>query len=125
MSIRYKVHRKYACRLTARRGGVNREMQTTSWLGKWYQKIWFYTEFWLTPVDRRPWTFCMRDWIYRHVPQAVCLIVLFYTGMVALSIWHGTASTVTVAIGSFVLAHLVWGTFWIEGQQEFPEYLGG
>ena len=94
-------------------------------LGRFYLWLWFHTEFWLTPVDRRPFTFIMRDWIFTHIPLAISLIVLFYIGMIVLSIWHGTASTITIAVGSFILAHLVFGTKWIEGQQEEPVYLGG
>ena len=88
-----------------------------------YAWFWFHTEFWLTPVNRRPYTFIMRDWIYRHPELAVLFVVLFYASMIVLSLWHGTISTITIAIGSFILAHLVWGTAWIEGQQEFPEYI--
>jgi len=66
----------------------------------------------------------MRDWIYRNSGVSACLVALFYAGMILLSMWHGTMSTIITAIGSFLLAHLVWGSKWIEGQQEFPEYLG-
>jgi len=99
-------------------------MSSSNWLGSLYCKLWFWSEFWLTPLNRRPYTFIMRDWIYRHNIPAIALILAFYTGMIALSAWHGTASTITVAVGSFVLAHLVWGAGWIEHQQEYPEYLG-
>jgi len=95
-----------------------------NWLGDFYLWFWFHSEFWITPVDRRPYTFIFRDFIYTHVPLSVTLIILFYAGMIVLSIWHGTMSTIIVAVGSFILAHLVFGTKWIEGQQEFPEYLG-
>jgi hypothetical protein len=94
-------------------------------LGEWYQKFWFATEFWLTPLNRRPYTFIMRDWIFTHVMQAGLMIAAFYIGMIVLSFWHGTTSTITMGLGSFLLAHLVWGSKWIEGQQESPEYLGG
>jgi hypothetical protein len=93
-----------------------------NWLGEFYCKFWFATEFWLTPKDRRPYTFIFRDYIYRHNLIASLLILAFYMGMIALSVWHGTASTITIAVGSFLLAHLVWGTAWIEHQQESPEY---
>jgi len=93
-------------------------------LGEWYQKFWFATEFYLTPVNRRPYTFIMRDWIFTHPVLASVLIFLFYAGMIVLSIWHGTASTITTSVGSFLLAHLVWGSKYIEQEQEFPEYLG-
>jgi hypothetical protein len=95
-----------------------------NWLERAYQKLWFATEFWLTPVNRRPYTFIMRDWIYTHITQAVILIVVFYIGMIILSLWHGTISTLLVAFGSALLAHLIWGSAWIENQQEVPEYLG-
>ena len=93
-------------------------------LGRWYSWLWFHSEWYLTPIDRRPFTFIMRDWIFTHVEQAVILIGLFYVGMVILSFWHGTASTITTSIASFVLAHLVFGTKWIENEQEWPTYLG-
>jgi hypothetical protein len=64
----------------------------------------------------------MRDWIYRHTTSAGILVLLFYVSMIVLSLSHGTASTITVSLGSFLLAHLIWGTGWIEGQQEYPEY---
>jgi len=93
-------------------------------LGELYQWFWFRFEFWLTPVNRRPFTFIMRDWIYTHIPQAVTLIIAFYVGMIVLSLWHGTVSTITTSFGSALLAHLVWGSEYIEGQQEYPPYLG-
>ena len=93
-------------------------------LGRFYIWFWFHTEFWLTSIDRRPYTFIFRDFIYRHVSIACTLIGVFYAGMIALSVWHGTAATITVAMGSFLLAHLVWGSKYIEQQQEWPTYLG-
>lgn len=93
-------------------------------IGRFYLWFWFHTEFWLTKIDRRPYTFIMRDWIYTHLNFALVLIAVFYAGMVTLSCWHGTAATITVALGSLLLAHLVWGSTWIEGQQEYPPYLG-
>ena len=92
-------------------------------LGKFYQWFWFHTEFWLTHVDRRPYTFIMRDWMYNHTTFSAALVILFYIGMIVLSLWHGTITAVISALGSFILAHLVWGSKWIEGQQEFPEYI--
>ena len=93
-------------------------------LGRFYLWFWFHTEFWLTPVDRRPYTFMMRDWIYRHVTTSIILITIYYVCIIVLSIWHGTASTITSSLASFLLAHLVWGSKWIEGQQESPDFLG-
>lgn len=94
-------------------------------LGKWYAWLWFRTEFWLTLEGRRPFTFIMRDFIFTNVVLSLILIVLFYAGMVILSFWYGTASTLIVGLGSFVLAHIVWGETWLFSQQEDPEYLGG
>jgi hypothetical protein len=94
-------------------------------LRKLYQWLWFRLEFWLTPLDRRPLTFIFRDWIYPHAGWFALIVFIFYAGMIALSIFgHGTISTILTALGSLVIAHLVWGSAWIEKQQEFPEYLG-
>jgi hypothetical protein len=94
-------------------------------LGKLYLRFWFATEFWLTPVDRRPYTFIFRDWIYRHLNIFLAMVVGFYVIMVVLSVWHGTMATIAGSLCSFLLAHLVWGSEWIEHQQEAPAFLGG
>jgi len=93
-------------------------------IGRWYSWFWFHTEWYLTPINRRPYTFIFRDWLFRNLNIFIVLVALFYIGMLAVSIWYGTTSTIIVAIGSFILAHLIWGSAWIEGQQEYPEYLG-
>ncbi len=93
-------------------------------LGNLYQKIWFYTEFWLTPIDRRPWTFIMRDWIYTHLNLAIGSIATWFLGMIILSIWHGTLATILSIFTGLLTAHLVWGSKYIEQEQEFPTYLG-
>jgi hypothetical protein len=93
-------------------------------MGELYLWFWFHSEFWLTSVDRRPYTFIMRDWLYTHAAVFAAEVGLFYGSMITLSVWHGTAATIVAALGSLLLAHLVWGTKWIEGQQEVPEYLG-
>jgi len=93
-------------------------------LGRIYQWLWFRGEFWLTPINRRPLTFIFRDWIYRHVLAFIILVFLFYAAIITLSVWHGTASTIITSLCSLVLAHLVWGSKYLESEQEFPEYLG-
>jgi len=93
-------------------------------LGQFYQWLWFHTEFWLTPVDRRPFTFIWRDWIYTHVPLAVTLIVFWFAGLVVLHFFHALTAFILGIISAFVLAHLVWGEKWIFGKQEDPQYLG-
>ncbi len=94
-------------------------------LGRFYQWFWFKTEFWLTPLDRRPYTFIMRDWMFTHGGMAASLIVTWYILVVALHFWHSTTSLVLGILSAFVLAHLVWGSKWIESEQESPAYLGG
>lgn len=88
-----------------------------------YKVLWYYTQFWITrKCDRRPYTFIWRDWIFRHVNIFIGIVAAFYAGMIALSIHHGTAATITGSCGSFILSHLVWGSKWIENQQETPLY---
>jgi hypothetical protein len=93
-------------------------------LGELYQWVWFHTEFWLTPKERRPYTFIWRDWIYNNVGLFTLLTILFHVIIIIISIEHGTATTIIVMFGDFLLAHLIWGTVWIEGEQEYPEYFG-
>ena len=92
-------------------------------LGRFYQWFWFHTEFWLTRVDRRPYTFIMRDWIYTHSGFAAAMVFSWFTGVMALSIWYGTLSTGLSIFSGLLTAHLVWGSQWIEHQQEYPEYV--
>jgi hypothetical protein len=96
----------------------------SSWLGRFYEWFWFHTEFWLTPTNRRPYTFIMRDWIYRHLNAFTAMVFVFIAGMIALSFQQGTKATLLSLFGGLLIAHLVWGSKWIENQQEFPEYLG-
>lgn len=93
-------------------------------LGRIYQKIWFHTEFWLTPVDRRPLTFIMKDWIYTHVGLFCLILVVYFGGVFYWNLHHPLPASIIGFFSAGLLAHLVWGTKWIEGQQEYPEYLG-
>ena len=97
----------------------------TNLLGRFYQWFWFHTEFWLTPVNRRPYTFIMRDWIYAHGGYTVLMVVVWFIGVF---MWNMNCPILASVVGfftAFLLAHLVWGSTWIEGQQEYPTYLGG
>lgn len=93
-------------------------------LGSFYEWFWFHTEFWLTPVDRRPYTFIMRDWIYTHTGIFVAILSIWFGGMFVWNLNYPIPASITGFLSAFILAHLVWGTKWIEGQQEHPEYLG-
>lgn len=96
-----------------------------NWLGRFYERFWFATEFWLTPVNRRPLTFIFRDWIFTHVPATIILAILWYLGLGLLAFFgHGLGAMILGCLSSFVLAHLVWGSTWILHQQEYPTYLG-
>lgn len=94
------------------------------WLGNLYQRIWFATEFLVTPINRRPWTFCMRDFIFGHPWWAIPMIMAWYIGLIALQFYCSWASLGLGTVSSFVLAHVVWGAAWISKQQENPTYLG-
>jgi len=95
-----------------------------NWLGEFYERLWFAVEFRLTPVDRRPFTFIMRDFFNLHPIQAWSYTGLGYIGLIALHFFCPWASWVLFGTSCFVLAHVVWGAKYIEHQQEFPEYLG-
>ncbi len=93
-------------------------------LGRFYQSFWFHTEFWLTRVDRRPYTFIMRDWLYSHVVWFVAILVAYFGGLFTWVVFNPLPASIVIFLSAFLLAHLVWGSKWIEGQQEYPEYLG-
>lgn len=93
-------------------------------LGKIYQWLWFRVEFWLTPINRRPLTFIFRDWIFNHVGWFVFILFLWFGGVFAWNLYHPVPASIVGFLSAFLLAHLVWGTKYIEQQQEFPEYLG-
>jgi len=96
-------------------------------MGNLYEIFWFYTQFWLKPEDRRPYTYLFRD-IYHKSPLIVitlgCIVMCLigrYTALV--SIWWLLSAIVVLFIGE-VLGHLFWTKHYIEGEQEHPAYLG-
>jgi len=95
-----------------------------NWLGKFYQWLWYTFEFWLTPVNRRPLTFIMRDWIFTHGALTASLVVIWIAILFAVCFTQPFVALVLAILSFFLLAHLVWGSKWIEGQQENPQYVG-
>ena len=93
-------------------------------LGDFYQWFWFHTEFWLTPHNRRPYTFIMRDWLYNHPVVFWAMLVTWYGLVFAWNLTTPLPASIVGFCSAFLLAHLVWGTAWIEHQQESPQYLG-
>ena len=96
-----------------------------NWLGEFYQWSWFRVEFWLTPVNRRPLTFIMRDWLFRHTTSFIVILAVWFGGVFVWNLYHPVPASIVGFLSAFLLAHLIWGTKWIEHQQESPEYLGG
>ena len=87
-----------------------------NWLGEFYQRFWYATEFWLTPVNRRPYTFIMRDWLFRHTTSFIVILVVWVAGMFSWNLYHPVPAYIVSSLGWFLLAHLIWGTKWIEHQ---------
>jgi hypothetical protein len=95
-----------------------------NWLQKVYWWLWYHFEWWLTPVDRRPFTFAMRDFFNLHPMQAWTYTGLWFVGMGFLLWYNACAGGILIGLSAFILAHVVWGAPWIKGQQEHPQYLG-
>jgi len=89
-----------------------------------YAWLWFHTQFWLSPLERRPYTFIFRDWIYPHLPAFLAILAGWYSGLLILNHWHGYLALILGILSSLIVAHLVWGGGWKPGQQEEPTYLG-
>ena len=96
-----------------------------NWLGQTYQWLWFRSEFWLTPINRRPYTFIMRDLLLGERNKILAWVCcgMWFAGFGYLSSVHPMVMVVPI-LSAFILGHVVWGTKYIEGQQEFPTYLG-
>ena len=95
-----------------------------NWLSRIYSWVWFHSEFLITPIDRRPWTFCLRDFLFSHPQWGGALIGLWFAGLVILSLSHGWIAVTLGVISAFVLGHVVWGEAWLFGQQEDIGKLG-
>ncbi len=95
-----------------------------SWLGLFYQRFWYFTEFWLTPVNRRPYTFIIRDFIYSHSGLSIAIISVWFSLVFVFNLYHPVPASLIFIFSAFLLGHLIWGTKYIEQQQEWPTYLG-
>uniref|UniRef100_A0A6M3KNS6 Uncharacterized protein n=1 Tax=viral metagenome TaxID=1070528 RepID=A0A6M3KNS6_9ZZZZ len=93
-------------------------------LAQFYLWFWFNTEWYLTPVDRRPYTFIFRDFLYNHVPLFCLILLVWFSGVFYWNLYHPVPAYFTLLFSAGLLSHLSWGTTWIEKQQEYPEYLG-
>ena len=92
-----------------------------------YKLIWFYSEWFLPPEKRRPFTFIIRD-IYYKSPL---LVVVFgaigfyllgrYTTQISAS---SLLSHIVVGLICIVIGHVLWGKKYIPDQQEDQTYLG-
>lgn len=99
----------------------------TSWVRasfSLYAWFWFHTEFWLEPLERRPYTFIFRDWIFTHLIGYQIMIGFWYGGMLTWLHWSPYAAGILIGLSSWLNAHLVWGGKWKPGEQEWPPYLG-
>jgi hypothetical protein len=90
------------------------------WFGL-YAWFWFHTEIWLKPLDRRPYTFIMRDWIYPHLKWFIVILCLWYAAMFTLLAFHPVPASILLTLSSWLAAHLIWGSPWVPAQQEDPQ----
>ena len=90
-------------------------------IGNLYKWFWFNVQWWLPALDRRPFTYIMRD-IYHKTPLlgitlgAISLYLLGrYTTQITILVLLGMVVTLFVGI---LLGHLFWGKKYIPDQQE-------
>lgn len=91
-----------------------------------YEWFWYHTEFWLDPIDRRPYTLMIRDF-YHNAPLWTLLIVCIFSFCLGRWWWHIELRdffivTAMLMLG-VILGHLFWGEKWIPGEQEEPPYM--
>ena len=107
------------------RGRVRQQHRTylvRKWFGL-YAWFWYHTEFWLEPLERRPYTYIMRDWIYPHMNWFRSILISFNALMGYLTFCIHPAVAVPWVLASWLSAHLFWGGGWMPGQQEWPTVL--
>ena len=93
--------------------------------GDLYELFWFYTEFWLEPDARRPYTYIMRDLYHQYPLPTVTIIGAI---MYCLGRWWALASVktfviilVTLFVGE-LMGHLFWTEKYVAGEQEDPPF---
>ncbi len=93
-------------------------------IGRLYEHIWFYTEFWIAKkVQRRPFTFIMRDWLYPNMGSFIVIIICWYIGVAILALVAPLIALLLGILSSLLLAHLVWGSKYIKDEQEYPTFI--
>jgi hypothetical protein len=86
-----------------------------------YTWLWYNTEFWLEPVDRRPFTYIIRDF-YHAFPvfySSIIFLIGYLIGYFANLSWWIVIAFYLGIIGG----HLFWGAAWKKGEQEWPPYI--
>jgi hypothetical protein len=113
-------------KLLVRIAAARAKQESINWLERFYRWFWFHTEIWIVnKLDRRPYTFIFRDWIYTHAKAFLAIIGVWYAGLITLEAFHyGWVALALGILSSLLIAHLVWGSKWIQGEQEEPQFLG-
>lgn len=91
-----------------------------------YAWFWFHTEaLWIkNTLLRRPYTYIFRDWLYPHMKWFLTILAVWYIGMLVWMHWNPYPPAILMALSSWLSAHLVWGSRWKKGEQEWPVYMG-
>lgn len=89
------------------------------WFGL-YAWFWFHTQFWLKPLDRRPYTYIFRDEIHNHNIRSTAIIIIV-TSILVWSTFKVPALVILDLLYGFLWGHLVWGTKYIPLEQEDPQ----
>jgi hypothetical protein len=100
-------------------------MSIGGWLNKIYCKIWYWVEAPFQPIKRlrRPFTYIMRDFRAEHRLIFWLIAAGCFFGAFKLFSWNFYAGYFVSALLYMILAHLFWGSEYIPGQQEEPEYV--
>lgn len=87
-----------------------------------YRWFWFHTQFWLSPEERRPYTFIIRDLFYPHLWLSIP-VTLIVTGLLLWAIIQIPVMGIIGILYGYLMGHLFFGEVWQEGQQEEPPYI--
>jgi hypothetical protein len=90
------------------------------WYGL-YAFFWFHTEVWLKPLDRRPYTFIMRDLFFPHMAWFWICSTIWFAGLFTWLNWQPYPAAIIIFLTALLWAHLKWGAPWVPGEQEDPQ----
>jgi hypothetical protein len=90
-----------------------------NWLERAYCFVWYYFEFWVDKYARRPFTYCMRDFVHRYPIIGVALILALGT-VFAYLVYLNILWMLLSAFYWLLVGHVTWSDYTPNEQEDPP-----